>query len=77
MIWLFDIHNYSKSFKYPFFEFASRYSNVTETSIIEGYKLLESGFYDLPINNTYFNVFYYICRWCSHCRILTKFISNK
>ena len=27
-------------FKYPFFEFASRYSNVTETSIIEGYKLL-------------------------------------
>ena len=27
-------------FKYPFFEFASRYSNVTGTSIIEGYKLL-------------------------------------
>ena len=27
-------------FKYPFFEFASRYSNVTETSIIEGYKKL-------------------------------------
>ena len=27
-------------FKYPFFEFASRYSNVTETSIIEGYKSL-------------------------------------
>ena len=27
-------------FKYPFFEFASRYSNATETSIIQGYKLL-------------------------------------
>ena len=27
-------------FKYPFFEFASRYSNVTGTSIIEGYKSL-------------------------------------
>ena len=27
-------------FKYPFFEFASRYSNVTGTSIIEGYKTL-------------------------------------
>jgi Mn2+/Fe2+ NRAMP family transporter len=27
-------------FKYPFFEFASRYSNATGTSIIEGYKLL-------------------------------------
>ena len=27
-------------FKYPFFEFASRYSNVTEKSIIEGYKSL-------------------------------------
>ena len=29
-------------FKYPFFEFASRYSNVTGTSIIEGYKSLGS-----------------------------------
>ena len=27
-------------FKYPFFEFASRYSNATEKSIIEGYKIL-------------------------------------
>ena len=27
-------------FKYPFFEFASRYSNATETSIIQGYKIL-------------------------------------
>ena len=27
-------------FKYPFFEFASRYSNSTGTSIIEGYRLL-------------------------------------
>ncbi len=27
-------------FKYPFFEFASRYSNATGTSIIEGYKSL-------------------------------------
>ena len=27
-------------FKYPFFEFASRYSNATATCIIQGYKLL-------------------------------------
>ena len=27
-------------FKYPFFEFASRFSNATETSIIQGYKML-------------------------------------
>ena len=27
-------------FKYPFFEFASRFSNATEKSIIEGYKIL-------------------------------------
>ena len=29
-------------FKYPFFEFASRYANCTETSIIDGYKKLGS-----------------------------------
>jgi len=29
-------------FKYPFFEFASRYANSTETSIIDGYKKLGS-----------------------------------
>ena len=29
-------------FKYPFFEFASRYANYTETSIIDGYKKLGS-----------------------------------
>ena len=31
-------------FKYPFFEFASRFSNSTEKSIIEGYKILGKKF---------------------------------
>ena len=32
----------ANAFKYPFFEFASRYANATGTSIIDGYKKLGS-----------------------------------
>ena len=33
----------ANTFKYPFFEFASRYASATGTSIIDGYKSSEIG----------------------------------
>ena len=40
MVWAIALANL---FKYPFFEFASRYANATGTSIIDGYKRLGKG----------------------------------
>jgi Mn2+/Fe2+ NRAMP family transporter len=40
LVWAIALANL---FKYPFFEFASRYANATGTSIIDGYKRLGKG----------------------------------
>jgi len=40
LVWVIVLANL---FKYPFFEFASRYANATGTSIIDGYKKLGKG----------------------------------